>query len=343
MKKLLNTLYVTTENAYASLDGENIVVSVEKEELGRFPLHILEGIYLFSYSGASPALMGKCVRENINLVFLTPRGRFLARACGESNGNVLLRKEQYRISDDPFRSAILARGFLFGKLYNSRQVLARARRDHGERIDETAFLRAEECLQEALAKLLDETTLEGLRGLEGAAANHYFSRLDGMILRNKGEFYYHERSRRPPLDNVNALLSFVYTLLSNDCASAAESAGLDSYVGFLHRDKPGRTSLALDLVEELRPCLADRFVLTLINDRVVTTEDFQKQENGSVLLTDVGRKKLQKEWQSRKQTKIMHPYLQEKIEWGLIPYVQALLLARCIRGDLDGYPPFLWK
>ena len=343
MKKLLNTLYVTTPKAYASLDGENIVISVDKEELGRFPLHILEGVYLYTYAGASPALMGKCVRDGINLVFLTTNGRFLARAGGAGRGNVLLRKEQYRISDDPLRSACLARHFLFGKLYNSRQVLARARRDHAERIDTETFLHAETAIKDILEQLLSDKTPGELLGLEGAAANVYFSRMDDMILRDKESFFYHERSRRPPLDNVNALLSYVYTLLSNDCASAAEAAGLDSYVGFMHRDRPGRVSLALDLVEELRPCLADRFVLTLINDRVVTPDDFVRQENGAILLKDDARKKLQKEWQARKQTKITHPYLKEKVEWGLIPYVQAMLLARHIRGDLDAYPPFLWR
>ena len=343
MRKLLNTLYVTTPNAYASLDGENVVVSVDGEQLGRFPFHILEGIYLFTYPGASPALMGKCVKLGINLVFISPRGKFLARASGVANGNVLLRKEQYRISDDKKRSAMLAKNFLFGKLYNSRKVLARARRDHSERLDEETFLDAEASIKGILRNVLEENTLENLLGLEGAAANVYFSRMDDMILRSKDDFFYHERSRRPPLDNVNALLSFVYMMLTNDCASAAEAAGLDSYVGFMHRDRPGRASLSLDLVEELRPCLADRFVLTLINDRVITSKDFQKQENGAVLLRDDGRKKLQKEWQIRKQKKIIHPYLKEKIEWGLIPYVQALLLARYIRGDLDGYPPFLWK
>ena len=343
MKQLLNTLFVTLEDAYATLDGENIVIRQGDHEAGRFPLHILESIYLFSYAGASPALMGKCARDGIGLVFLTPRGRFLARTCGESRGNVLLRRTQYRTADDPGQSCRIARSFIFGKLGNARQVLERTRRDHALRIDEGAFLSAAEQLRGLSAQVLEAASLEELRGLEGAGAVIYFRLFNEMILRNKEAFFFHGRSRRPPLDRINALLSFVYTMLGSDCASALEAVGLDAYVGFLHRDRPGRSSLAQDLLEELRPCMADRFVLTLINDRLVTPEDFQQQENGAVFLTPDGRRRVQKEWQTKKQQKITHPFLKEKMEWGLVPYAQALLLARCLRDDLDGYPPFLWK
>lgn len=343
MRHLLNTLFVTLEDAYAALDGENIVIRQGDREAGRFPLHILESIYLFTYAGASPALMGKCAREGINLVFLTPQGRFLARTCGESRGNVLLRRTQYRVADDPWQSCRIASNFIFGKLSNARQVLDRTRRDHAMRIDEGAFLDASGQLRGLMAQVLETSSPEELRGLEGAGATIYFRLFDDMILRNKEAFFFRGRSRRPPMDNVNALLSFVYTMLGSDCACALEAVGLDSYVGFLHRDRPGRTSLAQDLLEELRPCMADRFVLTLINDRIVSPEDFQQQENGAVLLTPEGHRRVQKEWQSRKQQKITHPYLKEKIEWGLVPYAQALLLSRCLRDDLDGYPPFLWK
>jgi CRISPR-associated protein Cas1 len=343
MKHLLNTLFVTLEDAYATLDGENVVVKQGETVAGRFPLHILESIYLFSYAGASPALMGKCAREGIGLVFLTPRGRFLARTCGPSQGNVLLRRTQYRIADDPPQSCRMARNFIFGKLSNARQVVNRTRRDHAMRIDEEHFLNVSEQIKGLMGQVLEETTLEGLRGLEGAGAALYFGLFDSMILRNKESFFFHARNRRPPLDNVNALLSFVYTMLGSDCASALEMVGLDAYVGFLHRDRPGRTSLAQDLMEELRPCMADRFVLTLINNGIIAPDDFQAQEDGAVLMTPEGRRKVQKEWQTKKQQKIIHPFLKEKIEWGLVPYVQALLLARCIRSDIDGYPPFLWK
>ncbi len=343
MKKLLNTLFVTSEDAYAALDGENIIIKKGEEVAGRFPLHILEGIYLFSYPGASPALMGKCAQLGINLAFCTPRGHFLCRVCGESRGNVLLRRTQYRIADDPYQSCRIARNFIYGKLSNSRHVLDRMRRDHGMRIDVDKFQLASTQIRELLTQVLEQTSAESLRGLEGAGATVYFRLMDDMILRNKEDFFFHGRNRRPPLDNVNALLSFVYTMLGNDCASALEAVGLDAYVGFFHRDRPGRTSLAQDLMEELRPCMADRFVLTLINDRVVNGKDFSTQENGAVLLSEDGRRKIQKEWQEKKQVKITHPFLKEKIEWGLVPYVQALLLARYLRDDLDGYPPFLWK
>lgn len=343
MRHLLNTLFVTMEDAYAALDGENIVIRQGDAVAGRFPLHILESVYLFSYAGASPALMGKCVQEGVNLVFLTPRGRFLARASGELHGNVLLRRTQYRVADDPPQSCRIARNFVFGKLSNARQVLNRARRDHAMRIDAAAFQTASQQLRGLMAQILEETSLDGVRGLEGAGATIYFRLFDDMILRSKEAFFFRTRNRRPPLDNVNALLSFVYTILGSDCAAALESVGLDPYVGFLHRDRPGRTSLAQDLLEELRPCMADRFVLTLINDRIVSPDDFQKQENGAVFLSPEGRRKVQKEWHTRKQQKITHPFLNEKIEWGLIPYVQALLLARCLREDLEEYPPFLWK
>ncbi len=343
MRHLLNTLFVTLEDSYASLDGENIVISVGKDEVGRFPLHILESVFLFSYAGASPALMGKCAQNHINMALLSPRGRFLCRVTGMSSGNVLLRKEQYRISDDQERSCLIARNFIFGKISNSRHVLNRTKRDHAHRINEEKFAESSKQLKDMLSDIMTETNLESLRGYEGAAATIYFNCFDDMILRNKEDFKFASRNRRPPLDRVNALLSFVYSMLGNDCASALEMVGLDAYVGFLHRDRPGRISLALDLMEELRSCIADRFVITMINNRMVSGSDFECQENGAVLLSNDGRKKVQKEWQNHKQEVIIHPFLKEKLKWGLIPYVQALLLARYIRGDSDGYPPFLWK
>ena len=240
-------------------------------------------------------------------------------------------------------SCQIARTMLFGKLYNARWSVERTRRDHPMRIDMAQFLNASETLKGLLPDILAATSLEALRGLEGAGASVYFGVLDQMILRNKEAFFYHGRNRRPPLDNVNALLSFTYSLLGHDCAGALESVGLDAYVGFLHRDHPGRTSLALDLMEELRPCFADRFVLSLINNRVILPEDFVKSDSGAVSLTETGRRKFLKRWQERKQEVILHPYLEEKLPWGLVPFVQALLLSRYLRGDLDEYPPFLWK
>ncbi len=343
MKQLLNTLFVTSEDIYLSLDGENIVANRSGEEVARYPLHTLQGIVSFSYSGASPALMGACVQRQIGLSFCTPRGRFLARTSGAAQGNVFLRRTQYRMSDDPVQSCRIARMMIFGKVYNSRWSIERTRRDHALRIDCSRFQTVSSQLQELLSQIAVESSLDSLRGLEGAGATAYFSLLDDMILQGKDTFFFHGRNRRPPLDAFNALLSFAYSLLASDCASALESVGLDSYIGFLHRDRPGRASLALDLMEELRACFADRFVLTLVNNRVLKASDFDFRESGAVLLTDQGRKSFLQRWQERKQELITHPYLEEKIPWGMVPYVQSLLLARFLRGDLEDYPPFLWK
>ena len=343
MKHLLNTLFVTSQDAYLALEGETVVVYREKQAAGRFPLHTLSGILSFSYAGASPALMGACAQRGVNLAFCTPRGRFLARAVGPSHGSVLLRRTQYRFADDPAQSGQVARNFLFGMVYNARWSIERTRRDHGLRLDSASLTASASHLKELLPQIAAAASLEHLRGLEGAGATLYFGQFDQLILGEKPLFSYQSRSRRPPRDPVNALLSFVYSLLSHDCASALESVGLDSYVGFLHRDRPGRASLALDLMEELRPCMADRFVLTLINNRIVGRQDFDFLENGAVFLSDSGRRAVLKRWQERKKESLTHPYLQEKLSWGLVPYLQALLLARCLRGDLDAYPPFLWK
>ena len=343
MRRLLNTLFVTSEDVYLALDGENVVVRRDREELGRFPLHNLEGILCFSYAGASPALMGACVRRNIALSLCTPGGRFLARAAGITNGNVLLRREQYRLADDLAASCRIAKYMIWGKLFNGRWSIERTKRDHKLRIDEEKFRNASAAIYDLMPQVMQAESLDSLRGLEGAAATLYFNVLDDMILRNKERFYFHGRNRRPPTDAVNAMLSFAYSLLAGDCASALESVGLDAYVGFMHRDRPGRTSLALDIMEELRPCMADRFVLTLINNKVMGPDDFETAESGAVAMTDDGRRKFLRSWQERKQEVITHPYLQEKLPWGLVPYMQALLLARHLRADLDAYPPFLWK
>lgn len=343
MRKLLNILYVTSPDKYLSVDGENIVVLSDGKEAGRVPAHNIEGIVTFGYTGASPALMGYCASHNISLSFLSKSGRFLASVTGEVRGNVTLRKTQYRISDDEGKSAKIARSMIIGKVYNSRWVLERATRDHPDRVDVDSLKKISAFLQETLIELKECSDLDSLRGLEGNAASQYFRAFDGLILRNKESFFFNGRNRRPPLDNVNALLSFTYTLLTGMASAALSTVGLDPYVGFLHRDRPGRASLALDLMEELRPVMADRFVLTVINKQIVDQDDFVKKENGAVLFTDDGRKKIIEAWQNKKQEKIKHPFLEEKIEWGLIPYVQAMLLARFLRGDMDAYPPFMWK
>ncbi len=343
MRKMLNTLYVTTEDAYLTLDSENVAVQKKGELMARFPLHSLEAIIMFTYAGASPALMGACAARGVCMSFLTPSGRFLARSVGESNGNVLLRTSQYRTADDDAKSLAIARNMIFAKVYNSRWVLERMLRDHGMRLDKPLLENASGLLKAALGRIREAYDLDSLRGMEGDAASTYFSVFDELILNNKQEFAFSSRSRRPPLNRCNALLSFAYTLLANDCAGALETVGLDSYVGFLHRNRPGRASLALDIMEELRPCYVDRFVVTLINNRIIQPEDFTIRESGAVLLTDDGRKKFLKAWQERKRCRLTHPYLKEKLAWGLLPHIQAKLLSRYLRGDLDEYPPFLWK
>lgn len=343
MKKLLNTLYVTSEDAYLSLNGETVEVLFPNGLKKNIPLHTLNSIVCFSYKGASPALMGKCAEEQIHLSFYSPRGRFLASVVNNENGNVLLRRTQYRVADSPIESLDIAKNMIYGKLYNSKYVLHRVVRDHPMQVDRSAISKCCENISKYMKDVQNADSPEMLRGVEGNAAAEYFSVFDEMILQNKSDFRFNGRNRRPATDNVNALLSFAYSLLANECASALQGVGLDPYVGFLHTDRPGRKSLALDLEEELRSVFADRFVLYLINNRILNGGDFVHRESGAVLLTDEGRKRFLSEWQKRKKEIITHPFLEEKNEWGLVPHVQALLLARFLRGDTDGYPPFFWK
>lgn len=343
MRKLLNTLYITSSDTYLSLDGENVVVLKSEEEMARIPLHNIESIVTFGYTGASPALMGACARNNIALSFMAQSGKFLARVTGEVRGNVTLRKAQYRLSECDEKSTAIAKNFIIGKVFNARWVVERATRDYPMRLDTDKLKKISFSLADALQEISKCGSLEELRGFEGEAASQYFSVFDDLILQQKECFYFNCRNKRPPLDNVNAMLSFVYTLLAHDAAAALETVGLDAYVGFLHRDRPGRVSLALDLMEELRSVYADRFVISLINKKVVNESGFTRKENGAVIMDEKTRKAVLTAWQTKKQEKITHPFLGEKMEWGLVPYAQAMLLARFIRGDLDEYPPFLWK
>ena len=343
MRKLLNTLFITTENAFLSLDGETVNVEINKKKVGQFPLQTLESIVCFTYNGATPAFMGVCAKKGINLAFYSPFGKFLCRVAGASQGNVLLRKKQYRVSDHQEESCLLSRNFILGKVFNCRWSIDRTLRNHALRVDEERLRKSVQYLSEGLEKIRREESLDSLRGLEGECASVYFGVFDELILNQKEDFGFSGRNKRPPLDRINAMLSFGYSLLANDCAGALEGAGLDSYVGFLHRDRPGRKSLALDLMEEMRACMVDRFVLTLVNNRQIKKEHFRTSESGAVEFTEDGRKKFITAWQERKREQITHPYLQEKICWGLVPHIQAMLLARYLRGDLDGYPPFLWK
>lgn len=343
MRKLLNTLYVTSPDSYLSLDGENVVIYEKEQELGRLPLHNLEAIVSFGYRGVSPALMGGCAARNVSLCFLTPQGKFLARVTGSIRGNVVLRKKQYEVSGNSDMAMEIARNCIIGKVYNARWILERATRDHSLQVDVEKIKQSSSFLKNSLTNIEKCRNTEQLRGYEGEAASVYFSVFNELILQQKKDFIFSGRNKRPPMDNVNAMLSFVYTLLANMVASALETVGLDAYVGFLHTDRPGRVSLALDIMEELRPVLADRFVLTLINKKMVTGKDFTQKEDGAVLMSDKARKNLLVEWQNKKKEVITHPYLGEKVEWGMIPFVQSMLLARYLRGDIDQYPPFFWK
>ena len=343
MKRIKNTLYVFTEDAYLTLDGENVVAKQGDNVLGRVPLHTLEGISLFSYAGASPALIGSCCERGIRLTFFSPSGRYLADARGGCTGNVLLRKAQFKVAENDLASLEIARYFILGKIFNSRWVLERALRDHGLRINGEAVRGAINHLVESLDAVRTCNSLDSLRGIEGDAAAVYYSVFDELVLRDKDNFHFSGRSRRPPKDRVNALLSLFYSVLARDCSSALLGVGLDPAIGFMHVDRPGRDSLALDCMEELRPVFVDRFVLTVINNRVVDASSFVLRETGEVRLSDDARKALFKTWQEKKREQLVHPFTKEKMPRGLVPNVQAQLLAKRLRGDLDAYPPFLWK
>ena len=341
MRKLLNTLFVTTTEAYMSRDGENVVVKVENKERFRIPVHNIEGIVSMGFMGASPSLMSLCAERKVALSFVSAGGRFLGRVTGPVSGNVLLRRKQYRVADDSDSCLQISKLFVAGKIANSKTVLQRAVRDHSQTINLVA-------LEEAISKLtfkqkqvLHAGNQNELRGYEGESAMTYFSVFDQLILHQKEDFKMEGRNRRPPMDNVNALLSFIYTLLMHEVRAALESVGLDPCVGFLHVDRPGRQSLALDMMEEFRPFLADRLVLSLINRKQISKNGFVRQPAGGIVMDDATRKEVITAWQKRKQEEIIHPFLEERVPIGLLPYCQALLMARYLRGDLDNYPVFI--
>lgn len=343
MRRLLNTLYITNPKTYLRLDGETVEILLEDKITGKIPLHNLEAIVTSGFTGVSPALMAKCCKHGIELSFITQTNHFLSRVSGETRGNVILRREQFRIADDKNKSLKFSKSFIIGKIFNSRWVVERMLRDYPLRVNADEMGQVSGILQNYLKQVPDADNIDMLRGLEGKAAEFYFSVFDEMILQQKDDFQFKGRNRRPPRDAVNAMLSLAYILLSSSCQSALEMVGLDPYVGFMHTDRPGRPSLALDLVEELRSVFADRFVIKMINKRIITIKDFDVEESGAVRFKDEAKKRFLTEWQKRKMETIVHPFLNEKIEWGVVPYCQALLLARTIRGDLDGYPPFMWK
>lgn len=343
MKKLLNTLFVTTQGAYLSKEGETVAVKIDGEVSMRLPVHTLGGIVCFGQVSCSPYLMGFCAENGVAISFLTENGGFLAKVQGPVSGNVLLRREQYRRADDLNASAAIARAVVAGKVANCRTVIQRVLRDHSEKIDVDAMSQTSQRLSNSLRRLQTEDSLDIVRGIEGESANAYFDVFDHLVTSQKNDFKFHERNRRPPLDNVNCLLSFLYTLLMHDVRSGLESVGLDPAVGFLHRDRPGRYGLALDLMEEFRPFIADRLTLSLINLGQVEAKGFKQKESGAVWMDDDTRKTVLVAYQKRKQEEIEHPFLKEKMAIGLLPYAQALLMARYLRGDIDNYPPFIWK
>jgi CRISPR-associated protein Cas1 len=338
MKKLLNTLYITRQESYLHKERETIVVKNGDNKLGQFPALTVGNILCFGQISVSPFLMGYCGEQGIGIAFYTEYGKYLARIQGRQTGNVLLRRAQYRWADHPEKSLAIAKLMVGAKIANCRSVLMREIRNHGENPQ----------IQEAIDRLLislrrteHASGIPEAMGIEGEAANTYFG-VFNELLRGSG-FAFGGRVRRPPTDPVNALLSFLYSLITNECAAALQGVGLDPYVGFLHQDRPGRVSLALDLLEEFRASWADRFVLTMINRGQIRLNDFVQEASGAVRLTDDARKTLLGAYQERKQVEIQHPYLQESVPIGLLPHCQAMLLARHIRGDTEFYTPYLVK
>jgi len=343
VKRLLNTLYVTTQGAYLARESETVVVLVDGETRFKVPIHTLGSVVCFGQVSCSPPLMEMCAKWHVSISFLSEYGKFWARVEGPVSGNVLLRREQYRRADNPVTSAKIAQSLVIAKIANCRTVLLRAARERPEDCAAPYLTQATNYLGQLIKRLDAPAPLEVVRGIEGDAAKNYFSVFNRLITAQKEDFIFHERSRRPPLDNVNAIMSFMYTILAHDVTSALETVGLDPAVGYLHRDRPGRPSMALDLMEEFRPYLADRLALSLINRQQIKGAGFRKTGTGAVLMDDETRKEVLVNYQKRKQDEIQHPFLGEKVAIGLLPYVQAMLMARYLRGDLDGYPPFIWK
>jgi CRISPR-associated protein Cas1 len=340
MRRHHNTIYVTSVGAYCRKDGANIVVEVDKEERGRAPIHVIGGLVCLGRASISPSLMNACAEAGVTISFLTEHGRFLARVEGPRSGNVLLRRTQHRTADDAAKSLVIAKGIVTAKLANQRTVMRRALRDYGEA---GSLAHAEARITQIARRALVTCDIDSLRGCEGEGAALYFGAFGAMIRHDDPKFWFVGRSRRPPLDRSNALLSFLYAILGNDCRGALEGVGLDPAIGFLHADRPGRMSLALDLMEEMRPVLADRLALSLINRRQLAVSDFDETETGAVLLNEAGRKTVLTAFSERKRQMLRHPFLGEDMPLGLVAHVQAQMLARHLRGDIDGYPGFVWK
>jgi len=343
MKRLLNTLYIFTQGTALHKEGEAILVKYEGEIRQKIPFINLQSIVCFGDIWMSPSLAGACLVRGITISYLSVYGRFVARAQGPISGNVLLRRKQYRVSDTAEQAVIIARDIVAAKIMNSRTLLQRTLRDHGDKLDKLSIERVIALLRNNADKSLRENDMSVVRGIEGDSARLYFSVFNQTIVAQKDDFKFTGRNRRPPLDRVNALLSYVYTLLYHDMSGALEANGLDPAVGFLHRERPGRMSLALDLMEEFRSFIADRLVLSMINLRQLGPKDFTLSKSGAVYMDEKARKELAAEYQKRKQESVMHPFLKEEMHIGIVFHVQAQLLARYLRGDLDGYPAYIWR
>lgn len=343
MRPLKNTLFVQTQGAWLNKQGENVVMNIDYEVKGRVPIHKLDAIVCFGQISISPALMAHCTDNGITITHLNQYGKFQARIEGAVSGNVLLRREQYRMSEDSERTQLICHSIILGKVHNQRQVIRRYLRDYKQQLDAQVIEQLENAqvrLGNGLNKILTTQTLPDLLGREGEMAATYFS-VFPQFIRN-ADFHFPKRTRNPPTDMVNALLSFTYTLMTHDCRSALETVGLDPACGFFHQLRPGRPSLALDLVEEFRP-MVDRFVLSLINKKQLGKSDFKTEPNGAVWLKDNARQTFFKAWHDRKQQTIYHEWFEETVPFGLLPHLQATILARHVRGDIDAYIPFLWK
>jgi CRISPR-associated protein Cas1 len=343
MRKLLNTLYVSSQGSYLHQEGETVVVEKDRQRLLQIPIHTIGGVICFGNVLCSPFLLGFCAERDVAVSFLSEHGRFLASVRGPVSGNVLLRRQQYRMADDEGVVRSIAANVVSGKLANCRIVINRTIRDHAVKVDAEILRKASERIDRIVDRVSKADSADEVRGFEGQAAAEYFRVFNHLILDQKNDFVFTERSRRPPLDEVNALLSFVYTLLAHDLRSALETVGLDPAVGFLHRDRPGRPGLALDMMEEFRPVIADRLVLSLINRRQLAKKGFSRAANGAVTMDSDTRKTVLTEYQNRKQDEVYHPYIEETVPIGLLFFIQANLMARHIRGDIDGYPPFFWR
>lgn len=342
MKKLLNTLYLTNPDYYLRKEGRNIVITLDEKRVARFPIHIFKQVVCFNYMGVSPDLMKMCMEENVAITFFTPYGKYCGRVIGSSYGNIYTRKKQYKIAESQ-ESLEFVKNIIYAKAYNSRKILIRGKLDHRDRVDIRRLENVIENIKILMLEIKNSKNKDSIRGIEGTIAREYFSVLDELIIKQKEDFFFIERSKRPPMDRFNALISFLYSLLTNNIAAALEGVGIDSYAGFFHTDRPWRVSMALDIIEEMRAFIVDKFAISTINLNRINKNHFEIKENGACLLNEKGRETLLEFWNKKEQEEIYHPFVEENIKIGLLPHVQAQLLNSYIRGDINSYPPFMME